>query len=241
MDNLPDCIKIDRTRLKQIVSHLLDNAIKYTDKGEASLKVYSLKNKGDKDVDNLIFEVKDTGKGMSEEFQKRQFEVFEQAEKKTVLSGIGIGLALTQRNVKKMNGTIKVISQLGMGSSFIVTIPGISCKESGKDDIAQKELLNSIKEEKLSKEDIIDLPGLISDLEGSYLETKKTFEVRQPVGEVKRFGQSLVELGFNHKCRLISDYGQKLVEAANNFDIEGMLSLIKKYSENIEILQKQVD
>jgi PAS domain S-box-containing protein len=87
--------------------------------------------------------------------------------------------------------------------------------------------------EKYFRNEIIDLPGLLACLEGSFLDTIKTFELRQPIGAVKMFGESLAELGNAHNCKRIADYGHKLTKAAASFNIDGMLQQIRKYHDLI--------
>jgi PAS domain S-box-containing protein len=93
-----------------------------------------------------------------------------------------------------------------------------------------------------SKSDIIDFAGLMQILNTDYKEIWKGFEVRQPIGEIKKFADCLVDLGNKHNSILITQYGKNLRTAAENFDIEGILSLLKQYVSKIEYLnnQKQV-
>lgn len=71
------------------------------------------------------FRIKDTGRGMSEDFVKKIFEPFERAENSTVskVQGTGLGMAITKNMVDQMGGVISVKSQLGVGSEFIIDLP----------------------------------------------------------------------------------------------------------------------
>jgi signal transduction histidine kinase len=132
-ENLPGLIYTDEKRLRLAITNLIDNAIKFTQKGEVELSVYQNKNQsGDKEKTHLLIEIKDTGTGIPEQDQKIIFEAFSQIDNKTSTSGIGIGLSLTHLIISKMNGNIKVISQPGMGSRFIITLPDIVFKKGGK-------------------------------------------------------------------------------------------------------------
>ena len=234
--DLPAFINIDRTRLKQVITNLLDNAVKFTEKGEITFKVITLKHKHNTADTDLVIEVRDTGKGMSDEFQKKMYEVFAQADKKTILSGIGIGLALSQMIVNKMNGSIKVSSQPGMGSSFLITIPVVVSTDAL---IAEKKpkVERIPPKEEINVDAVTGLDELIEALEGEFHEIIKTFQVRQPIGEVRMFGESLTKLGTIHNCRMISDYGQKLSKEADSFDIEGMLKLIRRYKDVVNSIR----
>ncbi len=122
----------DRLRLKQILLNLLGNAMKFTAPGgRIAVRIIE---KPEKDKDEAIYEfyVKDTGIGMSEEFQKHIFEPFERERSSTVsgVQGTGLGMAITKNIVEMMGGTISVISKKDVGTEFIVELP--VKKASGK-------------------------------------------------------------------------------------------------------------
>lgn len=239
-ENLPGLIYTDEKRLRLAITNLIDNAIKFTQKGEVELSVYQNKNQsGDKEKTHLLIEIKDTGTGIPEKDQKIIFEAFSQIDNKTSTNGIGIGLSLTHLIISKMNGNIKVISQPGMGSRFIITLPDIVFKKGGKPFYhIHENATDVISTKTIIKDEITDIKSLISELEGEYHTAWMSFEARQPLGEVKRFSQELIALGTKHNCTLISDYGKDLTDAIQNFNINGMLNLLKKYPENLEILKK---
>jgi PAS domain S-box-containing protein len=93
----------------------------------------------------------------------------------------------------------------------------------------------SVTEMNLTKE-ISDLPGLIHSLETQFKDVRMTFEIRQPIGEVRDFGNQLVKLGKNHNAAIITGYGEELVNAAESFNIEAILNLLRKYSRIVELL-----
>lgn len=115
----------DRLRLKQILQNLLGNAIKFTNPG-GSISVRVIERSGEnRDEANYEFRIKDTGIGMSEEFQKHIFEPFERERSSTVskVQGTGLGMAITKNFVEMMGGTISVISKKDVGTEFIVQLP----------------------------------------------------------------------------------------------------------------------
>jgi PAS domain S-box-containing protein len=120
---VPDAIKSDVTRLRQIILNLLSNAIKFTDSGEVILKVSS------RPVENnefeLTFAVKDTGIGLSEEGMNRLFQSFTQADSSTTrkYGGTGLGLAISKRLSELMGGDMRAESEgIGKGATFLFTI-----------------------------------------------------------------------------------------------------------------------
>jgi signal transduction histidine kinase/CheY-like chemotaxis protein len=79
-------------------------------------------------------------------------------------------------------------------------------------------------------DEISDLQGLIYSLDNQFIKVRETFEIIQPIDEVREFGNQLVSLGKNHNSVIISGYGEELIHAADSFNIEGILKLIQKYN-----------
>jgi len=114
----------DEKRLKQVISHLLVNAVKFTpENGEIFCNTRIIND--DKDTITLRFEIIDNGIGIAEEDHDRIFQIFEQADSSSgrEYNGIGIGLALLKRIAEMMGGNIWLESKLGKGSKFY-----FSCK-----------------------------------------------------------------------------------------------------------------
>ena len=116
-EELPS-IEIDRTRIRQTILNLLNNAQRFTDQGEVRLTVQNKKNQ-------ILFEIKDTGAGMNEEQLSHIFEEFFQVESsiRRHHEGTGLGLAICKQFVESHGGKIWVESTEGMGSKFSFTIP----------------------------------------------------------------------------------------------------------------------
>ncbi len=135
---VPHHLKGDPTRLKQIFINLLENAIKFTDRGEIGLKV-SLDQRilPNAHQATLRFVVKDTGIGIPEDRKNFIFESFTQADTSTtrLYGGTGLGLTLCKTFIEIMGGKIWVESELGRGSQFNFLIPfeltDLSLKEEG--------------------------------------------------------------------------------------------------------------
>jgi CheY-like chemotaxis protein len=112
----------DLTRVKQILLNLLGNASKFTSKGTVALTA----TREDKDHREwIVFSVRDTGIGMTQEQLARLFRPFTQADPSTTrkYGGTGLGLSISQRLSRLMDGTISVVSEPGMGSIFTVRLP----------------------------------------------------------------------------------------------------------------------
>ena len=114
-------LRTDLERLKEIFSNLLQNALKYTDSG--SIRV-SVANRPKSDL--FVFEVADTGLGIPQHHLSSIFEPFIQVHKTSSgnsRGGIGLGLSIVKKHVEQLNGTIRVESQVGKGTTFTVTLP----------------------------------------------------------------------------------------------------------------------
>jgi signal transduction histidine kinase/DNA-binding NarL/FixJ family response regulator len=371
---IPAQLCIDEVRLRQILLNLIGNAIKFTDEGFIGLSVRTenpqsieLTSGKSEEITDLIIEVEDSGIGISKELHEEIFEPFSQQQGQSVkkYGGTGLGLTISQRLVKLMNGTIGLWSELNKGSRFRVMIPEVPyIKEPGNlisavkinpdeiqfeastilvaDDVehnrkyiidsltdsglkfleaanglqafelAKKvipdmiiadirmpvmdgfELLEKLKKDidlkhipvlaysasimreqkeriqksefsgllikpvkindlfheltnflsyksvqpdseniknlKISKkESVQDLAGLINTLENDVKSKWEPLTEMQPIADIKEFGSQLIVLGNKHLSGLIFDYGNDILIAANNFDIEAILRLLKKY------------
>jgi PAS domain S-box-containing protein len=116
---LPSEIVGDPGRMRQIVSNLVSNAIKFTERGQVTVSI-SLGSQA-----QLLIEVKDTGIGISAHQQEAIFDAFVQADSSTSrrYGGTGLGLAICKQLTHAMGGRIELVSQLGQGSVFSVWIP----------------------------------------------------------------------------------------------------------------------
>ncbi|MGK5093706.1 response regulator [Deltaproteobacteria bacterium TL4] len=117
--SLPESIISDRTKLNQILTNLVDNAVKYTEPGN-KVDLLAMKGEGHK----LIIKVTDTGIGIPKGKLAVIFENFEQADNATQqIGGSGLGLAITKKLVDLLEGTLTVESEAGKGTTFTCMIP----------------------------------------------------------------------------------------------------------------------
>ena len=121
-EDLPDMLIGDSTRLYQILTNLIGNALKFTQKGFIAASIYPLNQFPDKC--KLRFSIKDSGIGMNAEEVARIFNRFEQASGNTErqYGGTGLGLSISKELVALMGGTLQVESEPGLGSHFYFDI-----------------------------------------------------------------------------------------------------------------------
>lgn len=140
---LPDHLYGDVVRVRQIITNVLNNAVKYTDKGSVTLTVKENrtdKTDNGKPVTDLTVSVTDTGIGISEEDIGKLFGKFERVnlEKNSTKEGTGLGLAITKMLLDMMGGTISVQSVYGEGSTFTIIIPQIILSDEPVGDFREK-------------------------------------------------------------------------------------------------------
>ncbi len=121
-DDLADALNGDATRLKQILTNLLSNSIKYTDRGRVDLCVRQIA--ADSRSVTLLFVVSDTGIGIAPDVQARLFTPFMQADASITrrFGGTGLGLSIVKHMVTLLGGEVGMCSTLGVGSEFSVTL-----------------------------------------------------------------------------------------------------------------------
>ena len=129
-DVVNEHVLCDKLRLNQILLNLLSNAMKFTMPGGiVSVRIIQKGTASDGRV-SYEFQIKDTGIGMSDEFQRHIFEPFERERTSTVsgIQGTGLGMAITKNIVDMMGGTISVVSQEGKGTTFTVSLQLRTCR-----------------------------------------------------------------------------------------------------------------
>lgn len=146
--DIPCKLKGDMGRIRQVIINLVNNAIKYTEKGSVRFSVHVRQKNTDKVM--LYYEVADTGIGIRKEDQKILFDAFQcvEMDRNRYVEGTGLGLTISQNLVNMMGGVIEVESEYGKGSRFFFTIeqtiidptPVSAVNYNGqKDNVTEKE------------------------------------------------------------------------------------------------------
>ena len=113
-------LKTDRMKVKEILSNIVFNAVKYTDRGQVQVTASPVGSD-----EEVAIEVKDTGVGIPQEFLPFIFEPFRQAEGLPArgLGGVGLGLAIAKKLLNLLHGKVEVASEVGKGTTFRITMP----------------------------------------------------------------------------------------------------------------------
>lgn len=125
---MPECLILDRVRVRQILTNLIGNAVKFTDRGQVAVRLSARPSSANR----LHFEVavSDTGIGIPADQQDRIFGIFNQAREDDRSgengTGLGLGLAIAQRLARLMGGEVRLHSTPGQGSTFRLILPRVS-------------------------------------------------------------------------------------------------------------------
>lgn len=142
-DQVPDHLLMDEHRVKQCLSNMLSNAIKFTDKGSVDLRVSAAREQSG--TYRFDFEVSDSGIGISDAAAKKLFLPFDQLDTSIArrFGGAGLGLAISRQLAQLMNGDLSMKSKLGEGSTFKVTVRvPLAGKQDGPGDCIEQDLVN---------------------------------------------------------------------------------------------------
>ena len=117
-DDVPEELRCDGLRLKQILNNLLSNAVKFTPEGQIQLRV-------ERGETSVLFHVQDTGPGIPLEMQEAVFERFRQGDARVSYEhgGTGLGLALARGLAELMKGSLTLVSRPGEGACFTLSLP----------------------------------------------------------------------------------------------------------------------
>lgn len=129
--NCGDLWRSDAFRVKQIMSNLIGNAVKYTDRGGVKVEIRISPRQ------HLIIYVSDTGRGMSQADCQRIFDAFTRLPNGQGKEGVGLGLSITREVVQMLGGTITVTSKKGKGSCFTVSLPIKKEEKKQKKDVEE--------------------------------------------------------------------------------------------------------
>jgi len=216
--NTPNGIRLNGSKLKQILFNLINNAIKFTDAGYVKLHIKA-DNLDDKFID-LSLMVEDTGRGVADKDKKRIFESFEQAngDEKYRYSGVGLGLAISKKLTKLLNGEITLESNIDEGSKFIVEFKKV--RYNNENSLLSSSIINK------KQNNIIYLDKDIAKmLEEEYTQIKG----KGNLGLIKEFAIKLKDIASQNSLEKLDKYADEILINIDGFDIAKVESLMDNY------------
>ena len=215
----------DKIKIYEIAKNIIHNALKYTNKGFVLCDVFVEKN-------TLYFNVYDSGIGISQDNIQNIFESFVQIGKEQ--SGAGLGLSITKKLLKVLNGTIEVESKVGQGSTFKIQIPiETSQKEFENFSDVVNKLLNSNNSgiKTIFLKSILKLPLRIKDLKDAHK--------KQDIEEVRKINHLIKGTYGNLNLSLVYDISEKISLELKKENVS--FDSILHYIEELEYLTHTLD
>ncbi len=170
-DKLPKALHMDEVRIRQILFNIVGNAVKFTSSGYVKLRVKGVYFK-DKSKIDLIFSVKDTGIGITDEDKEIIFDAFRQSKKQRSdkYGGTGLGLSITKRLIEMMEGSVSVESTAGKGSIFTVKLKNVVV--ASVEDISEEQELTFLDDIKFSGQTVL----AVDDIKSNRMLIKETLK-----------------------------------------------------------------
>lgn len=221
-ETVPSAIEMDEIRVRQILFNLLSNAVKYTEEGGVYLFV-SAKNVAPDRI-NLIFEVKDTGKGLNGVQLEKLFSGF----------GLRRGLVISKKMADSMKATIDVESREGDGSVFVLTVPNLltGSLDNQKGQADESGLLAK----KQRNQDV--LKEYISVIKYAVIPEFKSLKTQVSFKELSDFANRFREQSVNCNMEKGVEIADKMITDIKNYDISNIIVDSKKIERYIQDLVK---
>jgi signal transduction histidine kinase len=259
-DSLPNVVIVDPRRLRQIVNSLVDNAIKFTEKGHVKVEVNAMPGEQHGQVD-LQISVSDTGIGITPKQLQRIFELFtqENSADNRHFEGLGLGLTISRRLAAAMGGELQVHSSVGEGSTFTLRLPNIevgdvvhviqqqSVESATAPTDRESELWgDKFVPERATHAEIKRLTRVLEKLENQIMKKWESIFDTMITSDIQRFGEAIQKIGSEFEIVPLQRWGQQVAEHAENFQIVEMShimaqypQLVKQFSEVVRKHEKQ--
>jgi PAS domain S-box-containing protein len=238
---------LDEVRVRQVLFNLLGNALKFTDQGRIVLSIVVEDEAAG--LARLVFAVSDTGVGIPCEQLPRLFTPFEQRSGQSTrkYGGTGLGLSISRRLAELMGGTLIASSEVGLGSSFHLTIPRV--RHETNPDITN--LAGSLAADEDSSASQFT-PGQAMAISpaclagwhrcaalanGLWLAKVQALLQAPLFDEIEQFAKSLIHAAGEHTPQPLQEYGRRLAEQAHDFEVEEMTHSLREFPQLAARLQ----
>lgn len=247
-ESLPGVVIVDPRRLRQIVNSLVDNAIKFTEKGHVKIEVDGLPAGQPGRVD-LRISVSDTGIGITPKQLQRIFELFtqENSADNRNFEGLGLGLTISRRLATAMGGELQVSSSVGEGSTFTLHLRDVEVGDAVH--VIQQQSIESAtastdKESELwgdkfipesaTHAEIKRLTRVLDKLENQIMKKWENIFDTMITSDIQRFGEAIQKIGSEFEIVPLQRWGQQVAEHAENFQIVEMSHIMAQYPQLVK-------
>jgi len=260
---LPPGLVLDGNRLRQVLVHLIGNAVKFTEEGY--VRVVARNAAPRNEAVKLELLVEDTGIGIPPDEHGRIFGTFEQRDGQSTrqYGGTGLGLAITRRLVEAMGGGISVASTVGEGSTFRVVLPDVEVAVGLTETEASDADVDALALEPAAMLPTADgrpdshaeAPPAVAAMDSAVRErlpklareltlrrdTWEEISSTLPISEAEEFAVAMRQLGEEYGYPSLVAWGERLSSDVESFDMEAMEATLKSYPEMIDEIESLTD
>jgi two-component system, NarL family, sensor histidine kinase EvgS len=233
---MPAAMRLDETRLRQVLFNLVGNAIKFTHEGGVTVRATATPQAGS-DGDEaeghmprsqLVVIVQDTGIGIPEDQQQQIFDAFEQQEGQNSrrYGGTGLGLAISRKLVRMMGGELDVESEPGVGSTFTVRLPDVEVTDEQAEEDGQPQESDRLLAQTLSMQ---ERGWLREQLERDFGDEWQTVRESGDPEEMRDFACRVIEWGQRVRSPSVTRYGEKLLADVEAFNLDAVNSALEAF------------
>jgi PAS domain S-box-containing protein len=229
-ENMPDYLMLDDLRLRQVLTNLVENAVKFTEAGyiRLSARIDTGQSPG---TSNVVIQVRDSGMGITKDKHQLVFESFEQehADINRKYGGTGLGLAITKQLVELMQGQITLDSKPGFGSTFEIILPDVAispaptnkqtpCGVSPPDTSGAALLPDLSKSVFCRARD--RYPDFLPLVKTKILPHLPGIQQGVKISDARSIAQNIMDMGRQFDLDEFKIFGQDLLRHADVFDVE---------------------
>ena len=251
-DDMPDCLHLDDIRLRQVLTNLVENAVKFTKKGHITLSAH-IADRPSPGILDLMIQVQDTGMGIPEDKQALIFEPFEQenADISRTYGGTGLGLGISRQLVELMGGRIRVDSRPGNGSVFEITLPRtVVCwpPKGEAPESAEKKESGALWKHARTAEAVSGLsraafrqalvrhPDLLPQMKARILPHLPDLHEGMKISDARDIAEDIMEMGRQFDLAPFREFGSRLLQYTQAFDVEKISLCLAQVSAILETL-----
>lgn len=234
---MPAAMRLDETRLRQVLFNLVGNAIKFTHEGGVTVRATATPLGSDGDSakatermlrSQLVVTVKDTGIGIPEDQHQQIFDAFEQQEGQSSrrYGGTGLGLAISRKLVRMMGGELEVESEPGMGSTFTVRLPDVEVTSEDAEEEGQPQESDRLLAQTLSMQ---ERGWLREQLARDFGDEWQAVRESGDPERMKEFAHRVAEWGRRLRSPSVTRYGEKLLADVDAFNLDAVNSALEAF------------
>jgi two-component sensor histidine kinase len=231
---VPKAVVTDGQRLQQIFDSLVDNAVKFTERGSVRLSLQGQRH--DDATCDLSFVVEDTGIGIPADQQERVFEAFAQKKGQSIneYSGLGFGLAFTRRMAELLGADIRLDSEVGQGSRFEIVLRAVSIA-STEDLVGGDVEPTAIEGDEATEETLVlnegvreRLPELVRLVREDLWSEWEVLRQAMMTTEIELFGDNVCALGRDYGYPPLQGWGEQLELQASMFQVDALPNTLEQ-------------